>query len=170
MRSVVLIVTLLLAFAYPPPTAAQRSYAIIPGVGVPGVVVLGQDRDSLEQVLGKSDRYRCTSTRTSIKENRASTSKTVIKSWVGVQKYRSFYDTLSVFVNYGVSGRKQFVRSVEFVGSNYATDKGISVGSTVAQVISTYGPLQNGRAYYPDSGVEFTINEDRVEAIIVSRL
>ena len=146
---------------------AQESNVMITRAGLPDIVLLGQSRASVELLLGRSDTYRCESGYTSVKEDRRHTSKTVIKSWDGVQKYRSFYGSRQIYVNYSVRGRMQHVRSIEVIGREYITDKGVSVGSQLEQVVEAYGPLHNGQADYRHDGLAFIIEDDKVERIMV---
>lgn len=170
MSRLVVHLLLLLSLGFSNPLQSQDDTTLVArsGIGVNGLVTLGEDRKSVEALLGRSDPYRCTKSRTVVKEDRRGTAKTVSKSWLGVQKHRSYYASKNLYINYGRDGRRQIVRSIEIEGPEYVTDRGVRVGSSIEQVTSAYGAFTGTTAKYQE-GIEFFFADNKVAYFKLSR-
>jgi hypothetical protein len=127
------------------------------GIGIDGLVCLGQSRKMIKRNLGKNYSNEI---ETTTYDKRTGEEKTK----TGHSGLMWSYRALGILLLF----EKNKVASISIGRASYVTTRGLRVGDEWSKVIETYGPsIASHSAYYPDDGVSFEREGDVVSRIEV---
>ena len=136
------------------------------GVGIDGIVTIGESKKSIILKYGKSDQFliRKYKKMASTHPHNVRSSKTKFVEKLGRSRHTFYYSELSLFIGFD---DKDHVRSIYYRTEKYRTVKGLSIGDTRQKAYSLYKEgddcqpiLQN-----PSEGIDIIFECNQVKEI-----